>query len=103
VFDRFTLLNNGDEASAADGGKGSQIRLVSGMTAGSVTNTCISPKPAGWTNGGGARLEYRYVDGTLTDIPLLPWPMQGRAMAEMGVNATAIAQGYIDKAEAACR
>jgi len=103
VFDRFTLLNNGDEASAADGGRGSQIRLASGMTAGDVTNTCISPKPAGWTNGSGARLEYRYVDGALTDIPLLPWPMQGRAMAEMGVNATAIAQGYIDKAEAACR
>ena len=90
VFDRFTLLDNGSDAPAADGGKGSQIRLLSGMTAASVTDTCISPKPAGWTNGGGARLD------------LLHWPMQGRALAELGVDVEAIAREYIARAAEAC-
>ena len=100
TFDRFTLLNNGAEASASDGGKGAQVKLLAGMT---LTNSCISPKPAGWTQGAGARLQTRYVDGVLTSEPLWPWPMQGRAMAELGIDVTAIAQKYIKQAEAACR
>jgi hypothetical protein len=33
-------------------------------------------------NGGGARLQYRYVNGSLTDGPLWPWPMEDRIKKE---------------------
>jgi hypothetical protein len=103
TIDRLTLLNNGADAPAADGGRGAQIRLGKGVTQGQITNLCISPAPNGQTQGQPARLRTRYVDGVLTDEPLWPWPMQERAMAELGVDVTAIAQAYIKQVEAACR
>jgi hypothetical protein len=39
-------------------------------------------------NGEGARLTHRYVDGVLTNIPLWPWPMEGRIQAELGISVT---------------
>jgi hypothetical protein len=39
-------------------------------------------------HGEGARLTHRYVDGVLTDIPLWPWPMEGRIQAELGISVT---------------
>jgi hypothetical protein len=39
-------------------------------------------------NGEGARLTHRYVDGVLTDIPLWPWPMEGRIQAELRISVT---------------
>ena len=34
--------------------------------------------------GTGARLDHRYLNGTLTNKPLWPWPMDDRAQAELG-------------------
>ena len=103
VIDRLTLLDNGVDSPSADGGKGSQIRLGKGVTQAQITNLCIYPAPAGHTPGEAARLNTRYVDGVLTDEPLWPWPMQDRAMAELGVDVTAIARKYVQQAEATCR
>ncbi len=39
-------------------------------------------------NGEGARLLNRYVFGTMTNVPLWPWPMEGRIQAELGFSVT---------------
>ncbi len=36
----------------------------------------------------GANVIYEYVDGTLTDAPLWPWPMENRIVAEFGISPT---------------
>jgi hypothetical protein len=36
----------------------------------------------------GAELLYRTVDGVLTTIPLWPWPLEDRILAEDGVSVT---------------
>jgi hypothetical protein len=46
-------------------------------------------------NGEGARLTHRYVDGVLTDIPLWPWPMEGRIQNELGISVTDMMTGLI--------
>lgn len=92
VVDRLTLYGNGSDAPSADGGKGSQIRLATGLPASAVTNLRMVPLPAGRAQGEGARLEYRYVDRVLTDTPILPWPMEARALSELGVSVTGIWQ-----------
>ena len=43
---------------------------------------------------GGAQLDYRYVNGVKTDTPVLPWPMEGRGLAELGISISAIWQEY---------
>ena len=55
-----------------------------------VTNSQIP----GFRAGEGARLANRYVDGVLTDAPLLPWPMQDRAANELGVDVTGMWTRY---------
>ena len=37
-----------------------------------------------WANGPGAALQYRYQDGKATNVPLLPWPMEGRGTGRTG-------------------
>ena len=45
-----------------------------------------------WANGPGAALQYRYQDGKATNVPLLPWPMEGRAQAELGLSINAVVE-----------
>lgn len=45
--------------------------------------------------GAGARLGYRYTDGALTDVPLWPWPMDGRAQSELGYTVTDFMRPYL--------
>ena len=43
---------------------------------------------------GAPRLNWRYVNRTLTDAPLLPWPMESRVLAELGISVGAIWDKY---------
>lgn len=90
VLDHCTCVGN-----AADKGGlhvaeiGHEILPDAGTT---VTN-CYSPTDK--MLGEGARLTNRYVDGVLTDTPLWPWPMDDRALAELGYTITERVAPYV--------
>ena len=76
ALDHATLCNNNRyPGQPQEQGQGA----YSGFT---VTNSKI----AGYQTGEGARLTSRYIDGVLSATPLLPWPMEGRGTAEMGIS-----------------
>lgn len=85
VLDHATIYNN----DLAGNGSREFVDEVGTVT---VTNSKIEGTAY---QGEGARLQYRYVDGVLTADPLWPWPMQDRAMAELGIDVTAKAQTAI--------
>ena len=89
TLDHATFIGNGAAAPSGDGGVGAQTKLSTGVT---MTNSRVGSTTQGASSG--ARLQYRYVDRVLTDIPLLPWPMEGRGLDELGVSITAIMQQY---------
>jgi chitodextrinase len=41
----------------------------------------------------GATVLYQYQDGVLTNVPLWPWPMEYRVMAELGISVTYSSNG----------
>lgn len=45
----------------------------------------------------GAEVLYRYQDGVLTNVPLWPWPMEARIVADIGVSVSYEASGGIWK------
>jgi hypothetical protein len=91
VLDHLTLFGNGAYVLHWESKLGGQIYLDGSDV--TVTNSRIEGSP--WANQGeGARLQYRYVDRVLTDTPLLPWPMEGRARAELGVSVEKIIEQY---------
>lgn len=45
----------------------------------------------------GAQIVFRYKNGKLTGVPLWPWPMEGRILAEFGVSPTWEAKGGLWK------
>ena len=92
VIERLTAFGNGSDAPAADGGKGAQVKLPPGVA-------CVDCAIQGGQQGAGADLRYRYVDGALTDVLVLPLPMEGRAQAELGVSVTGIWQEYASQGE----
>ena len=60
----------------------------------------VPPALRGRGEGGadiGATVLFRYRNGRLTGIPLWPWPMEGRILAEFGVSPTWQAKGGIWK------
>lgn len=85
VIDHITLYSNGSQANPGEGGRGAQAVFPPGVA---CTNCRIGSTTTG--DGSGARLQYRYVDRQLTNQPLLPWPMEGRAQAEMEISIGAI-------------
>lgn len=92
VLDHLTIYGNGADAPAADGGKGAQAVFPPGVA---CTNCRVGSATTG--DGSGARLTYRYVNRTLTDQPLLPWPMESRALAELGVSVDGIIEEYTER------
>jgi hypothetical protein len=62
-----------------------------------ITNSRIAGSQYA-AQGDGARLQYRYVDRQLTDVPLLPWPMEARIRAELGVSVGEIVTRYASEA-----
>ena len=86
---RGTILNNGLSGVAADGGVGVDVNLDNFVLDGSSSLTIQDSRIEGTQyQGGGAQLQYRYVDGVLTNQPLWPWPMQDRIMEELGIDIT---------------
>jgi hypothetical protein len=96
-FDHVTAFDNGAGAAPYEVQGGGNINLGTGGVR--VTNSRIENSP--WAaQGEGARLQHRYVDGRLTSEPLLPWPMERRIAAELGVSVGKIVAQYRDAAAA---
>jgi hypothetical protein len=77
ILDHATLYGNGQD-----------LRPDGELT---VTNSCVGSEVC---TSGGARLENRYIDGQLTDIPLLPFNMEQRGRDELGISISDIWAGY---------
>jgi hypothetical protein len=98
VIDHATINGNGGELASWESVQGGDIfidRRDTVLSNGSlaVTNSRIANSE--WANQGeGARFQYRYMDRTLTDQPLFPWPMEGRIRNEMDISANEIAVKY---------
>jgi len=90
ILDHATIYGN-------DLGGDGTHEVVDSVGTTTITNSWIEGSAK--HQGEGARLSNRYVDGVLTDVPLFPWGMQDRAMAELGVDVTAIAQAAIEGAK----
>jgi hypothetical protein len=91
LIDHATIVGNGLDAIADDGGKGANVKAAQ-LTPWTITNSKIGGTAY---QGEGARLSSRYIDGVLTSDPLWPWPMDARAQAELGINITAAMQPYL--------
>ena len=89
--DCATLVGNGLALTGNETTQGRNIYANQGMIA-SITDSRIPGAP-GVTQGGGARLQ-RYVNRQATGEPLTPWPMESRAVAELGVSVNAIIEEY---------
>ena len=76
LLDHATVFNN----DLAGNGTREVVDDIGGRL--TITNSYIEGSTI--HTGPGARLEMRYVDGVLTNEPLWPWPMDGRALSEMG-------------------
>jgi hypothetical protein len=61
-----------------------------------IVNSDIDASP--WDNSGAPRLTTRYVNGVLTDIPLLPFPMEKRGLDEMGISISDLWRKALDDA-----
>ena len=97
VVDHATLLGNGASVPSWEAAQGGNIYIASGEVA--VTNSTI--EGSSYPANGGARLQYRYTDRELSDVPLLPWPMDARMQAEVGITGTAIIQAALQRAAGA--
>ena len=92
TVDHMTLYGNGVDAADSDGGQGNQAVFPPGVT---CTNCRIGSATTG--DGSGARLGNRYVNRQFTGDPLLPWPMESRAVSELGVSINAIVTSAIEQ------
>ncbi|MCA9970998.1 MAG: hypothetical protein KC425_12320, partial [Anaerolineales bacterium] len=107
VVNRATLIDNGLDQPCTfgwpciGGGLNTDIlRWQMNKPGLQITNSFIENIYEGWpsypngsrttssTNGEGARMNNRYVDGALTSEPLWPWPMESRVQAELGFSLT---------------
>ena len=89
VIERMTLFGNGSDASSSDGGRGAQAKWPPGVS-------CAGCR-IGTAGSGGAQLQ-RYENRRATGEPLTPWPMNARALSELGVDIDAIIQKYAQEA-----
>jgi hypothetical protein len=80
---RVTLVNNSQGDPAPPGGTGVDA-VSSDLDRFDTKQDLKIGEVAGGTayTGNGAKLEYRYVNGALTNIPLWPWPMEDRIRRE---------------------
>jgi hypothetical protein len=76
---RATLVGNGVGIPAGPQGAGVNASAADLSLFTSITDSNI---PGTSYNGAGAKIQYRYVDGTLTNDSLWPWPMEERIKAE---------------------
>ena len=80
---RATLVNNGlgDPSSSAGYGADAVAGDLARFDVKSDLKILNVAGGAAYT-GGGAQLQYRYVNGVLTNTPLWPWPMEARIRKE---------------------
>jgi hypothetical protein len=78
ILERYTLTGNGSGSASWEKGAGGQIYNGLGVQ----------------VTAGTPQLSMRYVNRVLTQQPILPWPMQARIQAELGVDVGAIWQKY---------
>ncbi len=97
VVDHVTLLNNGLDNPDGWGGVGTELRAEENYLWDQRSEFWVE---AGDESGVGARLENRYVDGTLTEIPLWPWPMEERVRAELMLSPTTLVASILGQWEA---
>jgi hypothetical protein len=74
ILDHATVINSGLCGNCREKGLN-----ISGAADFTITNSRIDG--TSYQNGG-ARLQYRYINGILTNEPLWPWPMEERIKAE---------------------
>ncbi len=82
-----TLLNNGLDNPEQWGGLGMELRPAESHLWATQVEFWIENIDE---SGIGARLDNRYIDGRLTDIPLWPWPMEQRIRRELGLSPTTL-------------
>ena len=98
VIDHATIYGNGSDITSWEAAQGGEIYIdrrntVLNNGGLSISNSRIAHSE--WAEQGeGARFQYRYVDRQLTDQPLLPWPMERRIKAELGLSAENIIKQY---------
>jgi hypothetical protein len=80
---RATLINNG-QGDPAPANRSGVDAVSSDLARFDVKSDLKIGNVSGGLpyTGGGAKLQYRYVNGTLTNVPLWPWPMEERIMTE---------------------
>ena len=101
VIDHATFYGNGSDITSWEAAQGGNIYIdrrdtVLNNGGLSISNSRIANST--WAQQGeGARFQYRYVDRQLTDQPLLPWPMEGRAAAEIGLSVDTLVRGMVSQ------
>ncbi len=82
---RATLVNNGQGKPPPTAGSGADA-VATDLTRFSVKKDLMIGIVSGGSpyTGSGARLQYRYINGTLSTVPLWPWPMESRIKKEFG-------------------
>ena len=91
VVERATLVGNGAQLPTSQRGQGGNMYIS--LPGVDVRDSRIPGAPAQIAQGQGARLQM-YVDRQPTGQPMTAWPMEGRAVAELGVSVNAIIQEY---------
>ena len=89
VIERATFTGNGAQLAPREALQGGNIYL--GLPGVDVRDSRIPNAPL--AQGGGAQLQM-YVNRQPTGAPLTPWPMESRALAELGVSVDAVIEEY---------
>ena len=95
LLERATLIGNGAILAPYERSQGGNIYL--GMAGLDVRDSRIQNAPAQIAQGQGARLQM-YVNRQATGESMTPWPMNARALSELGVDIDAIIQKYAQEA-----
>lgn len=91
VVERATLTGNGADVPSWEADQGRNVSIS--MAGVDVRDSRIAGAPASIPQGQGARLQ-RYVNGQPQGGSLIPWPMESRAVSELGVSVNAIISEY---------
>jgi hypothetical protein len=91
VVRRLTAFDNGDGCAPQTGGTAADTTSSYLSMFTSVESNCKIERVYGGSpyTGEGARLKYRYVDGTVTATPLWPFPINAKVLTQVGFDVTA--------------
>jgi hypothetical protein len=89
ILDHLTLANNGIGTPVSNEGAGVEVNnytLSMFDNFGSKSNLYLEGNSGYADKSKGARLRYRYINGTLTTQELWPWPMEDRIRSEFNTH-----------------